>query len=252
MGSVKVLGQDSLERAVRAAGITVPPVWFDEVGSTNDEARRLAREGAPEWTVVAAGHQTAGRGRLGRSWSDAPGKSLLLSVLLRPGLRPPDAAVLGLLAAVAMIAATDRKDLRSKWPNDLVIGGRKAGGILTEAAIQGGRLLYVVVGLGVNVALAEADLPRSLRSTATSLFVDPGELLTGFLKGLIRGSQRSVREIVADYREVCATLGHHVSATARSGRVIEGTAVDVDRRGLVLLSEGRKEVIRSGEVIHLR
>jgi BirA family biotin operon repressor/biotin-[acetyl-CoA-carboxylase] ligase len=252
MGSVKMLGQDSLERAVREAGIDVPPVWFDEVGSTNDEARALAERGAPEWTVVAAGHQTAGRGRLGRSWIDVPGKALLFSVILRPQKPPAEVPLLGLSAAVHMIGAARLPHLRSKWPNDLVIGRRKVGGILTEAALEGGRVLHVVVGLGINVALDRADLPGSLRSTATSLSVDPHALLTGFMKLFVRGTQRPGREIVADYRAVCATLGRRVRATTTSGRIVEGTAVDIDERGLIVDTDGGHEVVASGEVVQVR
>src|SRR5688572_6400905 len=105
MDTIEPLGQDSLRRAVLAAGLDVEPVWLEETGSTNTDALRAAEDGAQEWTVIATGHQTAGRGRLGRSWSDAPGSSLLVSVLLRPKLSPERASLISLLAAVAMIDA---------------------------------------------------------------------------------------------------------------------------------------------------
>ncbi len=258
MGPVKTMGQDSLERVVRAVGIDTRPVWLDEIASTNDEARRLADEGAPAWTVVAAGHQTAGRGRLGRSWTDMPGKALLFSVVLRPAMLPEEAPVLGLLAAVEMIAASARPDLRARWPNDLVHGDRKVGGILTEGEVAGGRVGHVVVGVGVNLAMTDADFPEDLRSKATSLAgdvgaADPEALLTGFLAGLRRGTHLPLREVVEKYREVCDTLGRRVRATTTSGEVLEGIAVDLDGLGgLVMERAGRRVTVAFGEVEHLR
>jgi len=253
MGPVNTSGQDSLGRAVREAGIEVLPVWFDEVGSTNDEARRLAREGAPEWTVVAAGHQTAGRGRLGRPWFDVPGSALLFSVILRPAMTPAEAPLLGLLAAVDLIAAASTPDLRSKWPNDLVIGERKVAGILMEAGVVRDRLSHVILGIGVNLAMRDDELPVDLRRTATSLFAEPGALLTAFLVGFRSDVHRPSRGIIEDYRGVCDTMGRRVRATATSGEVIEGIAVDIDDRGaLVIEGDGLRMVVASGEVAHLR
>jgi BirA family biotin operon repressor/biotin-[acetyl-CoA-carboxylase] ligase len=252
MGPVNTSRQDSLAHAVRAAGIDVPPIWHDEVASTNDEAIRLATAGAPEWTVVAAGHQTAGRGRLGRSWADVPGKALLCSVLLRPKRPPEEGPALGLLAATAMIAAADVSGLRSKWPNDLVLGGRKVGGILTEARVERRRLSFVVVGVGVNLGTGEDDVPISLRSTAAALSTGPETLLSAFLEAMRRGSGGSVDEIVDDYRTLCATLGSRVRATTTSGEIVEGTAVDLDERGrLVVDVAGTHRIVSFGEIHHL-
>jgi BirA family biotin operon repressor/biotin-[acetyl-CoA-carboxylase] ligase len=253
---VTALGQHSLERAVRAAGIDAEPVWFEETGSTSDEARGMAERGAPAWTVVAAGHQTGGRGRLGRSWSDAPGSALMFSVILRPELRTDQAPLLTLRMATAVVAAVDHPGLRSKWPNDLVVGGRKAGGILAEASVSGGRVTHVVVGVGLNVSTAKDDFPLELRDAATSLAIegvaaDPAAILTATLSGL-RGP-RSPEEIVEDYRSVCATLGRRVRARSIEGLEVEGTAVDLDRRGgLIIDTADGPRTVAFGEVAHLR
>jgi BirA family biotin operon repressor/biotin-[acetyl-CoA-carboxylase] ligase len=259
MGSVKVLGQDSLERAVRAAGITVPPVWFDEVGSTNDEARRLAGEGAPEWTVVAAGHQTAGRGRLGRHWRDVPSHSLLCSVILRPRLAPDEVQLISLAAAVAMIEAADLPGLAAKWPNDLVFGERKCGGILAEAEVHGGAVQHVVLGAGVNVSSGPDDFPPGLRATATSLaiegtMINHDDLLARFLAALrVRMEAPGFPGDVVDaYRPRCRTLGRRVRATTTSGNRVEGRAVDLDERGSLMVERGdRVERVAFGEVEHV-
>jgi len=258
VGPVKVLGQHSLERATRAAGIDARPVWLEQTGSTNDDARRLAEEGAAEWTVVAAGHQTTGRGRLGRSWTDAPGRALLFSFLVRPARPPEEIALLGLLAAVELIASAGHPAMRAKWPNDLVFEDRKVGGILLEAAITGGHVEHLIVGVGLNVGQAEADLPPELRSTATSLRLegasaDQESLLARFLAGFRRGVALPARDLVQEYRGVCATIGRRVRAVTATGEGVEGMAVDVDDRGgLVVEEHGRRHAVAFGEVAHLR
>jgi BirA family biotin operon repressor/biotin-[acetyl-CoA-carboxylase] ligase len=259
MGPVNTSGQDSLERAVREAGIEVPPVWFDEVGSTNDEARRLAREGAPQWTVVAAGHQTAGRGRLGRRWLDVPDRSLLCSVILRPRLIPNEVHLVTLAAALAVIDAAHLPGLGAKWPNDLVVGERKCGGILAEADVQGGIVRHVVLGMGVNVSAGPEDLSEEVRGIATSLAIegagiDRDGLLEGFLSSL-RGRLQGdgfPGGIVEAYRPRCRTLGRLVRATTTSGGLIEGRAMDLDDRGSLLVEGGGQvEQVAFGEVVHL-
>lgn len=260
-----VLGQDSLERVVRASGITVPPVFLDETGSSNLEARALADAGAPEWTLVAAGHQTAGRGRMGRRWTSVPGRSLLFSMVLRPPLPPKEATVISLLAASEMVAACRRVagvEVGSEWPNDLMAGmNRKVGGILTESAAVGDHIDYLVVGLGVNVSMERDDFPDQVRSTATSLAMeggaaDPVGLLEDFLSGF-RDAYRPagdgfVGSVVGRYRDVCATLGRRVRATVLDGTTVDGTAVDLDDHGgLVVETDGGRETVAFGEIAHL-
>ncbi len=259
-----MLGQDSLERAVRASGIHIPPSFLEETTSTNVEARALAEAGAREWTLVAAGHQTAGRGRMGRRWMSAPGRSLLFSVVLRPDLPPDDTAVVSLLAATEMAAACGRVagvEVTSKWPNDLTAGSRKVGGILTETAILDDRVDFLVLGIGVNVSMDRAEFPEQLRETATSLALEGGsanlaELLEGFLSGFLRAYRPAQegfgRSVVGRYRPLCATLGRRVRATVTDGRTVEGSAVDLDDRGgLVVEADGDRKTVAFGEVVHL-
>jgi BirA family transcriptional regulator, biotin operon repressor / biotin---[acetyl-CoA-carboxylase] ligase len=258
MGPVQALGQHSLERAVREAGIAAPPVWLDVTGSTNVEALRLAEDGAPEWTVVATGHQTAGRGRLGRSWTDAPGKALLCSVLLlRPSLTSEEVPLVTLLAATAIVRAAGVPSLRSKWPNDVVADGRKVGGILAEASVAGERVRHVVLGFGINVAVEEDEFPEEIRGTATSLAslgggVEIEPLLAGILRNLTEGLPVVRERAVEDYRPVCDTLGREVRGRSIEGNLIVGTAVDVDRLGGLVLSTGAgPRTIAFGEIEHL-
>lgn len=260
MGPIDTSGQDSLGRAIRAAGIDVDPVWFDEVSSTNDEARRLAAEGAPEWTVVAAAHQTAGRGRLGRRWLDVPGRSLLCSVILRPRLGSDEIHLLTLAVAVELLEATGLAELGAKWPNDIVAGERKCAGILAEAEVRDGAFDHVILGVGVNLTTLPEDLSDDLRDTTTSLAIEGAStdghgLLTAFLRGLRArlDGDGFPRGVVEAYRARCRTLGRRVRATTTSGDGIEGRAVGVDDLGSLLVErdDGRVAAVAFGELEHL-
>ena len=181
--STRTMVTVDLEQALLLADLTAPVRWDEVTGSTNATAMDLAAAGTPEWTLVAAGHQTQGRGRLGRAWVDRPGDSLMVSIVLRPALPVGDAGVLTLLAGAAWAgSARDLTglDVRCKWPNDLVIDGRKVGGILTESVTGGdGELAHVVIGSGINI------VPPTDVDDAAGLgeAVDPTELLGGFLRG---------------------------------------------------------------------
>ena len=259
-----MLGQDSLEEAVRRAGSDVPPRFLPETASTNAVALALAEEGAPEWTVVAAGHQTAGRGRLGRSWASAPGRSLLFSVVLRPPLPPDRASLVSLLAATAMVDAIpgpSDEPVRAKWPNDLLVGERKVGGILPEARVEAGRLVHLVLGIGVNVSMTEEDFPEDILVTATSLALEgvevaPEDLLASFLT-TFRAAYRPVDpdfhlHVLARYQPVCSTIGRRVRARTVRGGDIEGVAAEVaDDGSLVIEGERGREAVAFGEVVHL-
>jgi BirA family biotin operon repressor/biotin-[acetyl-CoA-carboxylase] ligase len=252
-----MLSQDSLERATRQAGIAAPPRFLEATSSTNTDALAAAEDGAPEWTVVAAGHQTAGRGRLGRSWADAPGGALLFSVVLRPPLPPEEAAAISLLAATEMARAARPAEVAAKWPNDLLVGERKVGGILPEARVAGGALRHLVLGIGVNVAAA----PAEVSAEATTLAAeggpsDPAGLLAVFLtrfRAAYRPEQPGFAVRVAEeYAAVCATIGRPVRVTTTAGRSVEGVATGVDERGaLVVATEGGTHTVAFGEVAHL-
>jgi BirA family transcriptional regulator, biotin operon repressor / biotin---[acetyl-CoA-carboxylase] ligase len=259
-----MLSQDSLGRATSQAGITAPPRFLEVTGSTNGVALELAEAGAEEWTVIASGHQTAGRGRLGRSWASAPGKALLFSVILRPAVRPPRAPLLSLHAAWAMVRvcpSLPRGTVRAKWPNDLVVGERKVGGILPEMSVEADRIRHLVLGVGVNVSMGLNDFPREFRATATSLAqegvrVDQAELLQRFLAALQRAYPARGEDwdrVVDRYRGVCATLGRTVRATTTSGQTMEGEAITVSPSGGLVLRDrqGGEHSVAFGEIAHL-
>jgi len=154
-----------------------PLHYRETVDSTNRFAMGLAREGAPEGTVVLADRQTAGMGRLQRAWQSPPGCNLYISVILRPAVAPPDASRITLLAGVAVaeaISAVCPGRVGIKWPNDLLIGGRKVCGILTETRMATGGIDSVIVGVGLNVNMERADFDPAHRETATSLREETG------------------------------------------------------------------------------
>jgi BirA family transcriptional regulator, biotin operon repressor / biotin---[acetyl-CoA-carboxylase] ligase len=151
--------------------------WFPEVDSTQRVARDLARQGAPEGTVVIAERQTAGRGRLGRTWHSPPGLNLYCSVLLRPPLPPAAVPQIALVTGAAVAAAVlDETGVRPalKWPNDVQLAGRKIAGILTEMESEMERVHHVIVGIGVNLNAPPGSFPRELRDKASSVLAITG------------------------------------------------------------------------------
>lgn len=225
-----------------------------EVDSTNRYLLDEARRGAATGLVVVADHQTAGRGRLGRTWEAPAGASLLMSVLLRPALGVVDRQLVVMAAAVAMAEAVEtatgvRPEL--KWPNDLLVGNRKLGGILAEASGDA-----VVVGIGVNVAWPA--VPPELDGIATACNLEGGRPATrdGVLGAFLERYGPRLDDLEAtrrEYRVRLATLGCRVRVERADG-VVTGTARDVDPAGhlLVDVDGDGTEVVAAGDVVHLR
>ena len=148
-----------------------PCRWLAETESTNDIAREWAMAGAPEGAAVVAARQTRGRGRRERKWESPPDSGLYASFILRPGWLAKKAAGLAIVGGMAAFRALEKagvKNLRVKWPNDILANGRKICGVLVEPRIDSGRIEFAVVGIGINVAQAAEDFPDGLRETATS------------------------------------------------------------------------------------
>jgi BirA family biotin operon repressor/biotin-[acetyl-CoA-carboxylase] ligase len=216
-----------------------PRLHLREIDSTNERARALAVAGAPHGTVVTAGAQTAGRGRQGRTWTAPPGSALLLSLVLRE--------IDALLPLRAGLAAADLAGpaARVKWPNDVLVGGRKVAGILVEGRPQEG---WAVVGIGVNAAVALADLPPELRDSAGTLGRSPHELepmLAELLAALERRLAEPAAAVVAALIERDALAGRPVTWAGGAG-----TAMGVDEQGRlrVRLADGSEVAVDAGEV----
>jgi BirA family transcriptional regulator, biotin operon repressor / biotin---[acetyl-CoA-carboxylase] ligase len=218
--------------------------YVNETGSTNADLLAAAAVGAPDRSVLVADHQTAGRGRLDRTWDAPPGANLLVSVLFRTGFDPMNPHALMQIVALAAASTAERLTttvLELKWPNDLLVGGAKLAGILAQASVTGADHA-VIVGIGLNLGWAPPGAARL-----------KGVSRDAFLNGLLEEMSALLgHDPFDEYRRRLSTLGRHVRVECLA-EIIEGRAVDVRREGSLVLdtSEGRR-VVSVGDVIHLR
>ena len=239
-------------------------VCFDTTDSTNIQAKRLAEEGAPHGTLVCAERQTEGRGRRGRSWSSPPGEAVYMSLLLRPEIRPEHASMLTLVMGLAAARACNELLERMagtrtglKWPNDLVLDGRKAAGILTEMSAEIDCIHYVVIGVGINAntqifpeSLTQAASLRQaagrplMRSELIALCMEYFEEYYGQFE-----ETEDLSSMRKDYEELLVNKGRQVQVL-EPGNEHTGTALGINDQGelLVRLSDGRIEQVYAGEV----
>lgn len=236
--------------------------YYPAIDSTNDALKLLARQGAPHGTAILAGCQTAGRGRLGRSFHSPEGKGIYLSILLRPGCAPSDLMHLTCATAVAMcdaveLAAGIRPGI--KWTNDLVWERKKLGGILTELGLTPkGAVDFCIIGIGINCSQQEADFPVALRQIAASLEMvtgthqQPAAVAAAMLDALAQMDRHLLTGKAAmldAYRRSCVTIGQQVSVV-RDSKVRHAAALDVDPEGALVVEyeDGTVEAVNSGEV----
>jgi BirA family biotin operon repressor/biotin-[acetyl-CoA-carboxylase] ligase len=235
---------------------------FEETTSTNDVIEKLARDGVKEGVVVFAESQTRGRGRLGRKWMSPAKQGLWFSVLLRPDLRPQETTRLNVASATALRRAIESQTglkPEIKWPNDILIQGKKVAGILTELSGELDHVKYVVLGIGVDVNLSQGDFPAELRKLATSLKAELGkpvsrpELAVVILRELdldyARITSGQFAAVADEWEEHGTTIGQEV--TIRTGdRRIRGRAESLGEDGELLLrtEHGHLERIIGGDV----
>ena len=238
---------------------------FSHCDSTNAIAFRLALNGADEGEVVVAESQTAGKGRMGRSWESPPGVNCYLSIILRPSFPPNKMPLITLTTAVACAEAIQEVTgllPGIKWPNDLLLNGKKLGGILTEADMEMDRINFVVVGIGINVNMPRSSFPASIRDTATSLRETLGgetsrialiqALLRNFELWYKRFGEGGGKEVRRRWEEISQIRGKEVEVDFM-GEVVRGKALEIDADGALLVQEAGGEVKRivAGDV-HVR
>ena len=248
LGPTKVVGRD----------IQV----FEQTTSTNDVIEKLARDGVKEGAVVYAETQTKGRGRLGRKWISPAHKGLWFSILLRPDLRPQMTTQLTVASATALRRAIKLQTGWSpeiKWPNDILMGGKKVAGILTEMSAELDRVRYVILGIGVDVNLTASDLPAELRTIATSLRIETGkpvsraELAVNILRELDKDyaliCSGKFTGVADEWESYCTTIGREVTVQL-GARQIRGCVESLDEDGALLLrsEHGHLERIIGGDV----
>jgi len=249
LGKTRVIGRD-----IRT---------FQETTSTNDVIDKLARDGVKEGVVVFAESQSKGRGRLGRKWLSPVRKGLWFSVLLRPALRPQETTQLTVASATALRRAIQNSTgllPEIKWPNDILIAGRKVAGILTELHAELEQIQYVILGIGVNVNFNPGDLPPELRKSASSLKAELGhavarpELAVSCLRELDHDYGRigagRFTQVADEWEAHCTTIGHQVAIRTASQQ-IRGRAESLGEDGALLLrtEHGHLERIAAGDVI---
>ena len=235
-------------------------VHYEEIDSTNAEARRLSVEGAESGLVVTAKKQTAGKGRRGRSWESPADENLYFSILLRPSLEPEKAPMLTLVMAYSVAKALQKEDIQVliKWPNDLVLSGKKVCGILTEMNLSGAQVEDVIVGVGLNVNTMK--FPDELEDKATSLRketlreLECGELLQLILKEFDKQYQRFLENqdlefLQEDYNAMLINQDREVMVL-EPGKEYLAKALGINKLGelLVRKEDGSTEAVFAGEV----
>ncbi|NPV53656.1 MAG: biotin--[acetyl-CoA-carboxylase] ligase [Firmicutes bacterium] len=272
------MGQKVVDhKVVGRGGIGRRIIRLDEVDSTNIFARKLAEEGEPEGTCVVAERQTAGRGRMKRVWF-SPGGGLWFSMILRPGVVAGSAGQVGLIGALAVARVLRRIaeiDARVKWPNDVVVEGRKLCGVLAEARIAGDRIEYIVLGMGLNIRIRRDEFPEELQGRATSILaeieprlasepdsqaeleqqpeLDPDNVLDHILREFEALYDRYLAsgfaDILRELELLCCTLGSYVTV-ASGNRQVRGVARALSADGSLVIETSEGSItISAGEII---
>ncbi|MBX9568235.1 MAG: biotin--[acetyl-CoA-carboxylase] ligase [Candidatus Obscuribacterales bacterium] len=241
---------------------------WDEIGSTNDRALELAKAGADEGVFVLARSQSGGRGRQGKSWISRPDSGIFMSILLRPTLPPADIPLISLAAGVAVSEALENIcSIKAglKWVNDIVINGKKLGGILAEMhgsqTASAGKILLpaVIVGIGINLTNDRESLPDDLKDKVTSVSEhsniepEPNAIVAEIincLEGQYNSLLHAVPELVLEeWKRRSVTIGKHIRATAGDGNV-DGEAINITNSGALILKTetGDERILHAGEI----
>lgn len=239
---------------------------LEQTDSTNVEAKALAAQGAPEGTVVVAESQNQGRGRRGRTWFSPAGRNIYTSIVLRPILSPAQAPQITLMTGVAVAKTLVRfasLEAKIKWPNDILIHGKKIAGILTEVSTDMDMVDHVVVGIGINVNISAQEMPKDIQQTATSVRMATGmhhcrvallcALLDQFERSYNRLKSSGFPAIMAQWRRMSDIIGQPVYVDVMDKRY-QGVVATVDDDGVLILKDasGGTHRIFSGDVTRLR
>jgi BirA family biotin operon repressor/biotin-[acetyl-CoA-carboxylase] ligase len=237
-------------------------VYFEETDSTNVRAHDLGEKGAVEGTVVVADRQTAGKGRMGRHWASPGGVNLYVSVLLRPNILPVEAPQLTFLSALATARAVEEVGGMSaavKWPNDVLLGGKKVAGLLNEMSAETEGIHFVVLGIGVNLNMRDDQFPSELRYPATSVALETGKPVSraAFARALFRHLdslyelylEKGFTPVIRAWEALFELLGREVEVDSQD-RVLSGRVEGLDEDGALLLrlDSGARERILAGDV----
>lgn len=239
--------------------------YFKEIESTNNEAKHLAAAGCPEGTIVIAEKQTGGRGRRGRCWHSPLGEGIYFSIILRPKISPHEASRISIMTAVAAAEALKSQtdlSIKIKWPNDILVNGKKVGGILAEISSDMEAIDYVVVGIGLNVNTPRESFPAELREIATSLLIEQEQSFSRIkiLQSLLQFfeyyysclQENNFELVLQKLQEFSAIKGAQVRLDSVKDS-ITGQVLYIDDNGFLIIRDGKGEMHRalSGDVIIL-
>jgi len=258
-----ILSEEELREKIQTALIGRQLICSTATASTNADAFRLAEEGAEEGTVVIADAQSGGKGRMGRIWSSPPGINLYCSVVLRPAVKPYQAPQLTFLSAVAVARAielTTALQPEIKWPNDVLIGGRKVAGLLNEMSAETDGINFVILGIGVNLNMTADQFPADLRAPATSLLLELGRPVNRaqFAATMLHELDRLYAQFLQygfgpvrdEWQQRCNANGREVSVSDGGAETKRGMFDGIDGDGAMLIRfpNGVVERIISGDV----
>lgn len=235
------LDEESIKNELNTSIVGKRLVLLETVTSTNDFLKALAKENCKNGTVVATREQTKGKGRLGRKWLSKKDDSIIFSVILFPDIQPEECLNITLLSGLAVCKAIREElniDCKIKWPNDIIINNKKLGGILSEMSASGGKLEYIIVGIGINAE--QRQFPKEISHKATSLFcqsekaIDKNRLFAKILKSIEDEFMRNNLELTGtaleEYTSLCATVGREISFFRGEKRLC-GKAVGIEPNG---------------------
>jgi BirA family biotin operon repressor/biotin-[acetyl-CoA-carboxylase] ligase len=255
-----ILRLKDIRHGLRTKAIGKEIHFSQELTSTNTLAMGLAADGVPEGTVVIAETQTSGKGRLGRKWISPKG-NLYLSVVLRPNIPIHKAPLITLTGAVAVASAirtTSGLEAGIKWPNDILISGKKVCGLLTEMSAEQDRIRHIVLGIGVDVNMEMGELPPDVRSLSTTLAAEAGAKInrTALLQQVLRDLERWYQKFLAndgdvldEWKKLNITVGNRITVSG-AGEALNGLAqgVDSDGRLIMRLDNGTVRTLAAGDV----
>jgi len=255
-----ILRQNDIKQGIKTRIIGKKIHLFPSISSTNTLAMEMASKGAPEGTVVIAETQTDGKGRLGRTWTSPPG-NLYLSVVMRPSVplyKAPLITLMGAVAVASVIGEICRIKADIKWPNDILISGKKVSGLLTEMSAEQDRIRHIVLGIGIDVNMDLEVLPCEIRAHTTTLATETGEKLnrTSFLQELLRAIEHWYRvflndpgDVIKEWKKLNMTLGNRIMVHG-AGEAIEGKAQSIDSEGRLIIrqDDGITRTIAAGDI----
>ncbi len=240
--------------------------YFQKVDSTNSIAYQLAMQGADEGEVIIAETQEKGKGRLGRQWFSPPYLNLYISIILRPEILPNQASMITLLSAVSTAESIKRySDITPsiKWPNDILIGGKKVAGILNEIDSETDRIHFIILGIGININIGKEEFPKDIREYATSLKIETGrevsrkEFICFLFKEIEDWYERFIREgnkpVLDAWRRWADIKDKMVRVSSFKDEII-GKAIDIDSDGALIIEDKDGKLMRiiAGDVEYLR